>query len=117
MEKTREQYIEEAYEIMQDVEEVADLLEDRDDAEKAYCNGKSALAFNIINQLYVYLNDEHKAELASYLAQDAHEAMIKKACRVLEEELSLFRVMDNESLALIDVAQFVERFKIELKDE
>lgn len=85
MEKTREQYIEEAYEIMQDVEEVADLLEDRDEAEKAYCNGKSALAFNIINQLYVYLNDEHKAELASYLAKDAHEAMIEKACKAFCE--------------------------------
>lgn len=115
--KTREQYKEEAYEVMQDVEEVADLLEDRDNAEKAYFNGKSALAFDTINQLYGYLNDEHKAELASYLAKDAHEAMIKKVCIVLEEELSLFRVMDDESLALVDVAQFVERFKTELKDE
>lgn len=50
MEKTRGQYIEEA--------------------EKVYMRGKSVLAFNIINQLYMYLTDEDKAELASYLAKD-----------------------------------------------
>lgn len=79
----RADYIEEAYKIMQDVEEVADLLEERDEAEMAYCKGKSALAFNIINQLYVYLNDEHKAELAEYLAKDARDNIIDKACREL----------------------------------
>lgn len=70
MEKTREQYIEEAYEVMQDVEEVANLLEDRDEAEKVYMQGKSVLAFNFINQLYLYLTDADKAALASYLAKD-----------------------------------------------
>ena len=70
MKKTREQYIEEAYDVMQDVDEVANLLEDRDEAEKVYMQGKSVLAFNIINQLYLYLTDADKAALASYLAKD-----------------------------------------------
>lgn len=75
----REDYIKEAYSIMQDVEEVADLLEDREIAEQKYVQGKSSLARFIILTLYSELTEEDKNGIKRLFGNDVEKAC-DKAC-------------------------------------
>ncbi len=81
--KTREQYKEEALRVMQDVEYVADLLEDKDEAERVYCNGKSIVAYMTICNLIPELNEASRNELENLLGSKAVDEAIDRAVKFL----------------------------------
>ncbi len=91
----REDYIKEAYSIMQDVEEVADLLEDREEAELTYVQGKSSLAHYMILTLYRELTEEDKKKVKDDLFGDDVEKAVDKACVEFCKSCYIDKVKNN----------------------